>query len=177
MKLIMLIMFIITLSRSEDLSIKTEQIENAKLIEKVTKSLGLSQAENYTKTLIMISLQESGLGEKNIGDYKKGKPITSASIGMFHMRIITVRELQRFFPKELGWLAKMSDKSIANMLLDSKGFSVILASYNLERIAIKSKGNYKKLVSQWNGGYNNTPYYNAVLGHKKTAEAILSMVS
>lgn len=173
MKLIMLIMFVITLSRSEDLELNIDQLNNAKLIERVSKGLSLSKASKHTETLIMISLQESDLGEKIIGDNKAGKPITKASLGMFHMRIITVRELQRFFPEKLGYLKNLTDKQIANLLLSSKGFSAILANYNLERIAIISRGNYNKMVSQWNGGLHNMPYVNAVLEHKKLAKAIM----
>ena len=174
MKFILTLMIVISFSFAE---FNEEQIENARLIKEVANSgLKLNKAKKYYKDLTMISFQESLLGEKLVGDLKKGKPIKTASVGMFHMRVVTVRELQRYFPEQLGWLSNMTDEWITSAMLNSKEFSVVLALYNLERIAIKSKGNHFKMISQWNGGFHNDSYYNAVMEHKDKVSKIYKLI-
>lgn len=156
-------------------AINEEQLENAKLIEKMTESSHLEKAREYKKTLLLLAMQESDLGMVNQGDKNMGKSITKHSLGMFHMRIITVRELAKVFP-ELAWLSKRSDLWIANTLLKSKQFQVTLALHNIERVANKSRGSYIRLVSQWNGGFHNIEYYNAVMDNKPQLVVVLKML-
>lgn len=169
MKMLMLLITLITLSFADI----EKQKKNADLISSMVSISPLKHARNYEKTLIMISLQESDLGLNVVGDKNLGNKLSQRSLGLFHMRIVTVRELQRYFPKQLGFLKNMTNKQIANQILDNKVFGIFLALYNIERVAQKAGGNYVKLVSQWNGGFHNMPYYNAVLKHKKTAESLI----
>jgi len=129
----------------------------------------------YEHTLIKIAMQESSLGVNLLGDYKKGQDITTASLGIFQFQVQTVRLLQKKYHKLLGWLGKKNDRYIAQLLLRSVDFNVVLAVLNIKRLS-ESKlthGSYFRIISQWNGGIHNKLYYKRVQRHSKLVAKLI----
>lgn len=167
-KILLIVLLLVSVSYSVELN--DRQMKNAKLIQRISKAIPDKKGKTYENTLLLISSQESDLGEYLVGDLKKGKSLTTASIGLFHMRIVTVRELQKVYPNKFGYLSKKSDMWIAKKLMD-KEFSALLASYNIKRLADKG-GSHFNIVSQWNGGLRNMSYYRAVLMHRDILKVV-----
>lgn len=157
-----------------DLSKK--QVDNFKLIYQVAKANPNKHGVTFEKTLLKIAVQESDLGLDLVGDHHKGQCITKASLGVFQFQVRTVKHLAGMYPKQLGYLKSKSDWWIADKLIKDNSFSAKLASYNIKRLSEDKlrANNYVKIVSGWNGGVVNKPYYNNVQRHcKKVSGTIL----
>jgi len=163
MKILLLVLLTTSL-----FALSSEQRSTAKQIYKIAK------LEHREHTLLKIAMQESSLGLNVIGDFKPGTDITKASLGVFQFQIATVRHNQKLFPKQLGWLANYNDWQLAQRLIRDVKFSTMLACFNLRRLAADPRRNtYCKLVSGWNGGITNLPYYANVQKHSKLVNKLI----
>ena len=171
MKKIIIVMIIC----SSLFAISSEQKQLAKRIYTVALTAPNKKGQTYEETLIRIAITESSLGINLLGDYKKGRDITEASLGIFQFQMGTVRLLQKKYPNELGWMKNRSDRYLAQKLLKDIDFNIVLAVFNIQRLSESrlSRGSYFRIVSQWNGGVNNKTYYKRVMSHKDLVKKII----
>lgn len=167
--------FIILIFITSTFAISTEQKQLAEQIYKIALTAPNKKGQTYEETLIRIAITESSLGVNLLGDYKKGRDITEASLGIFQFQMGTVRLLVKKYPKQLGWMKTRSDRYIAQKLLKDIDFNIILAILNIHRISESrlTRGSYFRTVSQWNGGIRNIKYYKRVLSHKELVKKLI----
>lgn len=152
-----------------------KQMKLAERIYKIAKTAPNIYGETYEETLLKIAITESSLGVNLLGDYIEGTDITDASLGIFQFRMDTIRHLQRVYKEDLGWLKNRSDRWIAQKLLNDEDFNIIMAIFNIHRLSESklSRHNYFRLVSRWNGGLWNRPYYTRVQSYKPLVKKII----
>jgi soluble lytic murein transglycosylase-like protein len=69
----------------------------------------------------------------------------------------------------LGWINGLSDAQIANKLLTDVKTSAQISAHYLALLK-KSRKDYFRMISGYNGGMTNMPYYERVMKNKKLLE-------
>ncbi len=138
-----------------------EQIKVLQTIRDVARTIPDYTGETYENTLAAICLTESSAGKNIIGDFKKGIVITKASLGTMQIQVATARYVSKHI-EELAWLDKLSDAQIANKLLTDVRTSAQISAYYLT-ILKKKRKHYFNVISGYNGGMVNNPYYQRVM--------------
>jgi hypothetical protein len=142
-------------------ALSPEQLKVLQTIRDVARTIPDYTGETYENTLAAICLTESSAGKNIIGDFKKGIVITKASLGSMQIQVATARYVSKRV-KELNWLNKLSDAQIANKLLTDIKTSAQISAYYLT-ILKKSRKHYFNVISGYNGGMVNNPYYKRVM--------------
>ena len=142
-------------------ALSSEQLKVLQTIRDVARTIPDYTGETYENTLAAICLTESSAGKNIIGDFKKGIVITKASLGSMQIQVATARYISKRV-KDLSWINKLSDAQIANKLLTDIKVSAQISAYYLT-ILKKSRKHYFNVISGYNGGMNNSPYYNRVM--------------
>lgn len=169
MKILILCLFFLNLHSSV---LSDYQYYNLKKAYNVAKLVKCQDGMTFENAIAGIMLQESSAGKELIGDkYKNGKlkPIYESSLGMMQIKLSTAKEIiskSKYLNSNFKHLLK-NDKRLVNMLLTSSEFSALLASYYLKTYyeIAKKKGfsnPYFRAISRYNGGWNNSRYYNKV---------------
>ena len=140
-----LILLIITISSLNAMS--TNQIKLIKMIKKEARKY-----TRYKSTIAAICLVESSAGIHVLGD-------DGDSLGILQIQVLTARYAGTL-NKELHFLTRMPKKYIETLLLKNDNLSIKIACTLINHY-IKYYG-YKHAVSKYNGGYNNTTYFNKV---------------
>ncbi len=135
----------------------------------------------FENTLAAIALTESSAGVNLIGDDRtkagKKKPLIESSIGCMQIKISTAKELARRY-KLISWVDTMSDEALGFRLLASNQTSVLIAGIHIMHyydVAL-SRGYYNpwfKTISRYNGGWNNTEYFERVKKNLKTIKRLV----
>ena len=142
-----------------------EQLKILQTVRDVARTIPDYKGETYEDTLAAICLTESSAGKNIIGDFKKGIIITKASLGSMQIQVATARYIAKRI-ETLNWINSLSDAQIANKLLtDVKTSAQVSANYLT--ILKKSRKHYFNMISGYNGGMSNTPYYNRVMKNMK----------
>lgn len=142
-------------------ALSPEQIKVLQTVRDTARTIPDYKGETYEDTLAAICLTESSAGKNIIGDFKKGIIITKASLGSMQIQVATARYISKRV-KTLRWLSTLSDAQIANKLLTDVKTSAQISAYYLT-ILKKSRKNYFSMVSGYNGGMSNNPYYICVM--------------
>ncbi len=142
-------------------ALSSEQLKVLQTIRDVARTIPDYTGETYENTLAAICLTESSAGKNIIGDFKKGIVITKASLGSMQIQVATARYIAKRV-KDLAWINKLSDAQIANKLLTDIKISAQISAYYLT-ILKKSRKHYFNVISGYNGGMSNNPYYNRVM--------------
>jgi len=142
-----------------------EQLKVLQTVRDVARTVPDYKGETYENTLAAICLTESSAGKNIIGDFKKGIVITKASLGVMQIQVATARFLAKRI-EELEWINKLSDAQIANKLLTDTKASAQISAYYLTLLK-KSRKHYFNMVSGYNGGMVNNPYYKRVMKNIK----------
>lgn len=142
-------------------ALSPEQLKVLQTVRDVARSVPDHNGETYENTLAAICLTESSAGKNIIGDFKKDIVITKASLGTMQIQVATARYTSKKI-EELSWIDKLSDAQIANKLLTDVKVSAQISAYYLT-ILKKSRKNYFNMVSGYNGGMSNNPYYKRVI--------------
>ena len=142
-------------------ALSSEQLKVLQTIRDVARTIPDYTGETYENTLAAICLTESSAGKNIIGDFKKGIVITKASLGSMQIQVATARYISKRV-KDLSWINKLSDAQIANKLLTDIKVSAQISAYYLT-ILKKSRKHYFNVISGYNGGMNNSPYYKRVM--------------
>ncbi|MDX1296189.1 MAG: hypothetical protein R3302_07975, partial [Sulfurimonadaceae bacterium] len=137
----------------------------------VARTIPDQSGETYENTLSAICLTESSAGKNLIGDFKSGIMITKASLGVLQIQVATARYVSERVPS-LTWVAKLTDAQIANKLLSDIELSARIAA-NYLVILKHRRGKYMNMVSGYNGGMTNRPYYNRVMKNMELVKKLL----
>ena len=142
-----------------------EQLKVLQTVRDVARTIPDYKGETYENTLAAICLTESSAGKNIIGDFKKGIIITKASLGTMQIQVATARYVAKRV-ETLAWIKKLSDAQIANKLLTDVKTSAQVSAYYLT-ILKKSRKHYFNMVSGYNGGMSNNPYFKRVMKNMK----------
>lgn len=142
------------------LALSEKQLKTLQTVRDVARTIPDKKGETFENTLSAICLTESSGGRDVIGDFKKGLPITKASLGPMQIQIQTAKFMARTY-KDLNWVKKMSDSRLANKLIVDLKFSATVAAYYMKWLSDYRK-TYYCAVSGYNGGLSNRPYYKRV---------------
>lgn len=165
------ILLLILLNTSLYAKISPEQLTLLQAVRDAAKSIKDYRGVTYENTLSAICLTESSAGVHLLGDIQKGKSIIGASLGAMQIRVATAKYIAKLTPS-LRYLLKYTDQTIATILLTDIKTSVKIAAHLLVRL----KNNRKKfyyMVSGYNGGWRNKPYYKRVMKNYKTVAMLV----
>lgn len=149
----------------EVFALTPEQTKTLQTVRDVARTIPDYAGETYEDTLAAICLTESSAGKNIIGDFKKGIVITRASLGTMQIQVATARYIAKRI-KALKWINALSDAQIANKLLTDVKTSAQISAYYLSLLK-KSRKHYFNMVSGYNGGMSNAPYYKRVMKNMK----------
>lgn len=151
--------------------VSKKQLETLQAVRDVAVTISDNKGMTYENTLSAICLTESSGGVHLLGDFKKGTDITKASLGALQIQLVTAKHIAKLTPS-LNHLLKLSDKKLANLLLSDVKTSAKIAAHYLVRL-INNRKNYFNMVSGYNGGLSNPPYYKRV---KKNLHLVYKLV-
>ncbi|HEX5623345.1 MAG TPA: transglycosylase SLT domain-containing protein [Sulfuricurvum sp.] len=174
MKFISFIILFATVSFANETSNKMtpKQLHVLQTVRDVAKSIPDRNGKTYENTLSAICITESDAGDNIIGDYRKKKSITTASLGAMQIRVNTARHVSQYV-KKLSWLNKLSDIQIAARLLGDIRLSAKVAAHYVVLLHEQRRNSFHA-VSGYNGGMNNHPYYNRVMKNMALVDHLVS---
>lgn len=167
-QLVVLLFLLTTLLHAE---ITPQQIATLQTVRDIARTVPDRFGETYENTLSAICLTESSGGKNIIGDFTKGTDITKASLGPMQIQVSTARYVAGNV-ESLGWLLKLSDKQIANLLLTDLKLSAEIAANYIVMLKHQRK-DYLKVISGYNGGMENWPYIVKVMKQMKEVRALV----
>ena len=151
--------------------ISDKQLETLQIVRDVAKTISDNKGVTYENTLSAICLTESSAGIHLLGDLNKGNDITKASLGAMQIQLATAKHIAKLTPS-LKHLLKLSDKKLVTLLLTDVETSTKIAAHLLVRLK-HSRKKYYNMVSGYNGGFSNAPYYKRV---KKNLHLVYKLV-
>lgn len=152
-------------------NVSKKQLETLQVVRDVAKTISDNRGVTYENTLSAICLTESSAGIHLLGDLDKGNDVTKASLGALQIQLATAKHIAKLTPS-LRYLLELSDKKLATLLLTDVKTSTKIAAHLLVRLK-HSRKKYFNMVSGYNGGFSNTPYYNRV---KKNLSLVYKLV-
>jgi hypothetical protein len=158
MKKMMLLVLLGTLLNAKALDLR--QIFTLKTVKNVALNHPNKKGETFEKTMMAICMTETSCGRENFGDkqlLKKG--IKKASYGVMQVRLETARfvaKVHNLFDVKL-----MSDVELIEKMMHNSAFNAKIAVLYIVWLSDHSKS-YFEMVSRYNGGKVNHPYYNRV---------------
>ena len=172
MKLLLLLSLFLTLSlfgASKDVS--DEQLLVLNKVREIAKTIPDKNGETYEDTMSAICLTESSAGQNIVGDYRKAKKLTKASLGVMQVQIQTARYIAAKI-EELRWVLALNDTQIMERLLSDTEFSARIATYYFVMLQ-NHRENYIHSISGYNGGMVNTPYYQRVMKNLEDVKELI----
>lgn len=148
-----------------------QQLQVLQSVRDVAKSIPDHRGETYENTLSAICLTESSGGRDLIGDFEKGTSITRASLGAMQIQVATARYVSTRI-KSLAYLEQYSDAHLANKLVSDIKFSATIAAHYIT-ILKRQRDHYFNVVSGYNGGMNNLPYFKRVMQNMRLIKKLL----
>ena len=152
-------------------AVSQEQLKVLQTVRDVARTIPDHTGETYENTLSAICLTESSAGTNVIGDFRKGIVITKASLGVLQIQVATARFVSNRVDS-LSWLQGLSDAQIANKLLSDVELSARIAA-NYLVILQKARKKYFAMVSGYNGGKVNHPYYSRVMKNMQLVKELV----
>lgn len=149
-----------------------KQLYVLQTVRDVAKNIPDKNGKTYENTLSAICLTESSAGKNIIGDFRKKKSITKASLGAMQIRIATARHVSQNV-KKLRWINDLNDAQLAGRLLGDIKLSAKIATHYLVLLQNNRKDHFYA-VSGYNGGLVNRPYYNRVMKNMDVVNRLLS---
>lgn len=168
----MKILLIIFLSATALFAVSPQQLKVLQTVRDVARTVPDSRGETYENTLSAICITESSAGRDLIGDFQKKVPITKASLGVLQIQVTTARYISHRV-KSLQWIETMTDAQLANRLLSDVELSARIAANYLVMLR-ERRGKYLNMVSGYNGGMTNLPYYRRVMKNMKLVKKLVS---
>jgi len=142
-------------------AVTAEQLKVLQTVRDVARSIPDHRGVTYEDTLSAICITESSAGVNLIGDFKKEVQITKASLGVLQIQVATAHYIAERVPA-LAWVNGLGDAEIANRLLSDVTLSARIAAHYLALLR-KQRGTYLTMISGYNGGMTNRPYYRRVM--------------
>ena len=147
------------------------QLRLAEKIYNIGKTFKTNDGMTIEKTLTAISLRESSLGKFVLGDKKENgefKPLKEMSLGPFQIRVVTAKEIIEDNQLEDYYKYLDNDTALINRLITDVEFGAKLSAYYFiknynEALRRGMSRPYFRAISRHNGGWNNTPYFKALM--------------
>ena len=151
------------------------------------------QGTTWNYTITSIGLRESSAGKCRVGDIQlpyhircdpsvsssilldtilKHDDWRSASYGPYQMQIRTVRQVANVY--DLAYTSQISDEQIVHLLLTDQEYALRLAIMYLNWLERTSQ-TYFQVVSRYNGGWANMPYYLKIQQDMRTIQHLENM--
>ena len=165
------LLVLLLLTTSLYAKITPEQLSTLQSVRDAAKKIPDYRGITYENTLSAICLTESSAGVHVVGDVKKGKSLIKASLGAMQIKVSTAKYVAKLTPS-LKYLLKYSDQKIATILLTDIKTSVRIAAHYLVRLK-KSRKKFYNMVSGYNGGWSNKPYYSRVMKNYRTVAMLV----
>jgi len=158
MRVLLILLSLSLLSVAKSLDFR--QILTLKTVKNIAKSYPDKRGRTFEKTAMAICMVESGCGKRNFGDkhlLKRG--IKKASYGIMQVRLQTARFVSKVY--SLYDVKMMSDADLIDRMMNDNAFNIKIAVLYLRWLSDHS-GSYFEMVSRYNGGKVNFPYFNKV---------------
>lgn len=165
------LLFLLSVGNLLCAKVSKKQLETLQVVRDVAKTISDNKGMTYENTLSAICLTESSAGIHLLGDMEKGTNITKASLGALQIQLTTAKHIAKLTPS-LRHLLKLSDNKLATLLLTDVKTSTKIAAHLLVRLK-HSRKKYFNMVSGYNGGFSNAPYYTRV---KKNLRLVYRLV-
>ncbi len=164
-KVFTLIMIALTPIMIEARALDMKQIITLKTVKNIALQYPNKKGETFEKTMMAICMVETSGGKMNYGDkqlLKKG--IKKGSYGIMQVRLGTARFVAKSF--KLLDVKMMSDVELIKKMMHESTFNVKIATLYIVWLSEHSKS-YFEMVSRYNGGKVNHPYFNKVQKYMK----------
>ncbi len=136
------------------------QLLTLKTVKNVALSYPNRRGETFEKTAMAICMTETGCGKSHFGDkHLLRKGIKKASYGIMQVRLQTARFVGKAY--RLPEVMLRSDVDLIDKLMNDNAFNAKIAVLYLVWLSDHSRS-YFEMVSRYNGGRSNHPYYNRV---------------
>jgi len=141
------------------------QILTLKTVKNIALSYPNKTGKSFEKTAMAICMAETGCGKSRLGDTKLLRyGIKKASYGIMQVRLETARFVGKVY--KLYDVKLYSDTQLIERLINDIGFNAKIAILYLNYLSEHSKS-YFEMVSRYNGGRVNHPYFNKIQKYKK----------
>ncbi len=149
-----------------------KQLHVLQTVRDVAKSIPDKHGNTYENTVSAICLTESSAGKNTIGDFKRKKSFTKASLGPMQIQVATARHVSQNV-KKLRWINNLSDVQLAGRLLGDIKLSAKIATHYVILLQEKRLDHFYA-ISGYNGGFHNRPYYNRVMKNMEVVNRLIS---
>lgn len=174
------IFFLISIFTTNIFAMDSSQLNLAKKIYTIGKQFKTIDGMSIEKTLTAISLRESSLGKYVLGDKKENgefKPLKEMSLGPFQIRVITAKEIIKNNELKKYYKYLKNDTALINKLITDVEFGAKLSAYYFihnynEAVARGMSRPYFRAISRHNGGWNNKPYFQALMKNLRTVRKL-----
>ncbi len=163
-KVFTLIMIALTPIMIEARALDMKQIITLKTVKNIALQYPNKKGETFEKTMMAICMVETSGGKMNYGDkqlLKKG--IKKGSYGIMQVRLGTAQFVAKSF--KLLDVKMMSDVELIKKMMHESTFNVKIATLYIVWLSEHSKS-YFEMVSRYNGGKVNHPYFNKIKKYK-----------
>ncbi len=160
MKHSMLIMIALIPIMIEAQALTMRQILTLKTVKNIALQHPNKKGKTFEDTMMAICMVESNAGKVNYGDkqlLKKG--IKKGSYGVMQVRLQTARFVAKKF--HLLDASLMNDMKLIHEMMHNSAFNAKIATLYIIWLSEHSKS-YFEMVSRYNGGKVNYPYFNKV---------------
>ena len=144
-------------------ALNIRQILTLKTVKNIALQHPNKKGETFEKTMMAICMAETSAGRVNYGDkqlLKKG--IKKASYGVMQVRLTTARFVAKHF--KLLDIHAMSDVALIGKMMKESTFNAKIATLYVVWLSEHSKS-YFEMVSRYNGGKVNHPYFQKIKKH------------
>lgn len=159
-RLFSLIMIVTLPIMIEARALDIKQILTLKTVKNVALNYPNKHGKTFEETMMAICMAETSGGKINYGDkqlLKKG--IKRASYGIMQVQLATARFVAKKF--NLLDVKLMDDITLIKKMMHESTFNVKIATLYVVWLSENSKS-YFEMVSRYNGGKVNHPYYHKV---------------
>ncbi len=136
------------------------QILTLKTVKNIALQYPNKQGKTFEDTMMAICLAETRAGKANYGDkqlLKKG--LKKGSYGVMQVRLQTARFVAKAF--HITEIQEMSDVTLITKMMHNSAFNAKIATLYVVWLSEHSQ-NYFEMVSRYNGGKINYPYFNKI---------------
>jgi len=153
-------MIVLTPIMIEASALDMRQILTLKTVKNIALQYPNKKGETFEETMMAICMAETSGGKINYGDkqlLKKG--IKKGSYGVMQVRLGTARFVAKSF--KLLDVQMMSDVTLIKKMMHESAFNAKIATLYIVWLSEHSKS-YFEMVSRYNGGKVNHPYFNKI---------------
>ena len=163
-KIPLLIMIALLPIMIEAKALDMRQILTLKIVKNIALQYPNKKGETFEQTMMAICMAETSGGKIKYGDkqlLKKG--IKKGSYGVMQVRLATARFVAKNF--NLLDVKMMSDVQLIKKMIHESMFNAKIATLYIVWLSHHSKS-YFEMVSRYNGGKVNHPYFNKITKYK-----------